>query len=363
LASEVVRHPRTLALLSVVDVYGRGSLRVITPFCTVGLLVACIEVSLATHRRKFWLARNGTRLDVPLSTGLWSLQGNSRSLGVFTTHLTCLEVEPDNWPEKQHLASVCKPIGPWRLPVMDHEGAILILEVDADETRSRLYWGGVPLRLHQRLREGRVGAGEVVQLIARDLRPVPGWTRVPPVPVAAAPVPSHLHPAGLPADEPPTRVVHTNLYEREALAHSQRTNLFTVMSRRRRPTPPADWLLPGHASCWVAMGEVTAAPTLFAAAPAATVAMLAQYFAGWFGPNIRLCHHNRVLHDDTQLLASMGTTQLEPLTWRIIQRGGAPAPWHYDCDSDDSSGDPGESRSPPPHHQARRQKSTTSTMS
>jgi hypothetical protein len=245
-------------------------------------------------------------------------------VGVFTTHLTCLEVEPDNWPEKQHLAFECNPIGPWRLPVMDHEGAILILGVDADETwssvqtvlehgrprvgwRSRLYWGGVPLRLHQRLCEGRVGAGEVVQLVARDLRPVPGWTRVPPVPVATAPVPSHLHPAGLPTDEPPTRVVHTYLFEREALAHTQRTNPFTVMSRRRRPTPPADWLLPGHAFCWVAMGEVTAAPTLFAAAPAATVAMLAHYFAGWFGPNIRLCHHNRVLHDDTQLLATTST--------------------------------------------------------
>jgi hypothetical protein len=136
LVSDVRRYPRALALLSLVDVYGWGSLRVITPTCTVGLLVACIEVSLATHRRKFWLDLNGTRLDVPLSTRLWTLRGSSRSVGVFTTHLTCLEVEPDNWPEKQHLAFECNPIGPWRLPVMDHAGAILILGVDADETWS-----------------------------------------------------------------------------------------------------------------------------------------------------------------------------------------------------------------------------------
>jgi hypothetical protein len=268
---------------------------------------------------------------------------------VFTTHLTCLEVEPDNWPEKQHLAFECNPIGPWRLPVMDHAGAILILGVDADETwssvqttlehgrpragwRSRIYWWGVPLRLHQRLREGRVGAGEVVQLVARDLRPVPGWTRVPPVPVAATPVPSHLHPAGLPDDEPPTRAVRTHLFARQDCERLQRTNRFTIMSRRGRPSPE-EWLLPGHSFCCVAMGEVTASATLVAAAPGTTLAMLAQYFVTWVGTHTRTCHRNRAVYDDSQLLATMGITRLAPITFRIIQRGGAPAPWHYDCDS------------------------------
>jgi hypothetical protein len=164
LVSDVRRYPEALALLSLVDVCGWGSIRVITPTCTVGLLIACIEVSLATHRRKFWLALNGKRLDVPLSTRLWTLWGVCHTAGVFTTHLTCLEVEPANWVAKQHLDAECHPLGPWQLHVMDYAGAITTIGVDPEETwvtvqatlehnfprdlwRSRLCWRGVPLRL------------------------------------------------------------------------------------------------------------------------------------------------------------------------------------------------------------------------
>jgi hypothetical protein len=137
-----------------IDVYGHGHI---------------LEISLALYRNKFWLELNGTRLDVPLSTLLWALRGDNQVAGVFTTHLTCLEREPDNWPSVQHLGPSHFPLGPWRLRVMDHAGEITTIGAAPDEAWATVQavevaslLRGVPLPLNPRLKTGAVSPGDLV---------------------------------------------------------------------------------------------------------------------------------------------------------------------------------------------------------